>query len=108
MSVAATSKTLLVMVGLSAALLSGCGDKTLAMGEEVFKGTCIACHGQGLNGAPIFGNKKMWAKRLPQGVPVLIQHAANGYGLMPAKGGNADLSDEQIAAAVKYMVAQVE
>jgi cytochrome c5 len=90
------------------ACLSGCGDKTLALGEEVYKGTCIACHAQGINGAPILGNQKMWGKRLPQGIPVLVEHASNGYGLMPAKGGNTDLTKEQMTAAVTYMVSQVQ
>jgi cytochrome c5 len=97
----------LCLVG-SLSLLTGCGDKTLALGKEVYEGTCIACHAQGLNGAPMFGNKKMWAKRIGQGIPTLVEHASQGYGLMPAKGGNMDLTDEEIEAAIRYMLAQVE
>lgn len=78
------------------------------VGEQVVKSTCMACHASGLNGAPIIGNKKMWAKRLPQGTPVLVEHATQGFGLMPAKGGNTDLTDEQIEKAVGYLVSQVE
>jgi cytochrome c5 len=100
----------LSLIGLVSVLscLSGCGDKTLALGEEVYKGTCIACHAQGINGAPILGNQKMWGKRLPQGIPVLVEHASNGYGLMPAKGGNIALTEEQMTAAVTYMVSRVQ
>lgn len=101
-------KAMSLMIGISvSSLLSGCGDKTLALGETVYQGTCIACHAQGINGAPILGNRKMWVKRLPQGIPVLAEHATHGYGLMPAKGGNTQLTDEQISAAVSYMVSQV-
>lgn len=72
------------------------------------KTTCKACHASGLNGAPIIGNKKMWNKRLGQGEEVLVQHAAEGYGLMPAKGGNTELTDEQIKLAVRYMLDQLK
>ena len=91
----------------SVVLLSACsgGNK---MGEEVYMGTCIACHSAGLNGAPILGNKKMWGPRLTKGTPTLIESATNGFGLMPAKGGKTELTDEQISAAVNYMVSQVE
>lgn len=92
-----------------ALFLTSCADNSQQkMGEEVFAGLCINCHAAGLNGAPIFGNAKMWGPRIEQGLPTLIEHATNGYELMPAKGGNPDLTDEQIAAAVTYMVSQVE
>jgi cytochrome c5 len=99
------SKLLLASAVLS---LTACGDPKMKLGEEVYNGTCIACHAQGLNGAPMFGNKKMWAKRITQGIPTLVEHASNGYGLMPAKGGNTDLTTEEIEAAITYMVAQVQ
>lgn len=93
----------------SVTFLASCADNSqLKMGEEVFSGLCIACHAAGLNGAPIFGNAKMWGPRIEQGIPTLVEHATNGYGLMPAKGGNPDLTDEQIAAAVAYMVNEVQ
>jgi len=88
--------------------LAACGDPQLKLGEEVFNGTCIACHAQGLNGAPILGNNKMWGKRVGQGEEALLEHARNGYGLMPAKGGNTDLTDEQLAAAIKFMLSKLE
>jgi cytochrome c5 len=50
----------------------------------------------------------MWAKRLPQGIPVLVEHASNGYGLMPAKGGNMALTEQEMTAAVTFMVSQVQ
>jgi cytochrome c5 len=88
--------------------LTACGDPQLKLGEEIYNGTCIACHAQGINGAPILGNKKMWAKRAPQGEEVLLEHATQGYGLMPAKGGNTDLTDDEVAAGIKYMLSQLE
>lgn len=88
--------------------LTACSDPELELGEQVFNGTCKACHANGINGAPILGNNKMWAKRAPQGVPVLVEHASNGYGLMPAKGGNTSLTEAEMTAAVKYMLSKLE
>ncbi len=76
-------------------------------GAELVKANCKVCHAQGINGAPIIGNRKMWSPRLEQGQEVLVQHAIEGFGLMPAKGGKTHLSDEEIAIAVDYMVSQV-
>ncbi len=83
---------------------------SLQQGQKVVESTCIACHGQGLNGAPILGNKKMWAKRLPQGEDTLVEHAISGfaYDMMPAKGGNPDLSDQDVRFAVQYMMSLVQ
>ena len=82
----------------------------LTQGKQVVENTCIKCHGQGLNGAPILGNKKMWAKRLPQGENTLVDHATNGfaYEMMPPRGGNPDLSDSDIRHAVQYMMSLVQ
>ena len=82
----------------------------LLAGKAVVEKTCIACRGQGLNGAPILGNKKMWGKRLPQGEDVLVSHAINGFAMemMPPRGGNPGLSDEDIRNAVRYMMSLVQ
>lgn len=93
------------------AMMSGCGggeDEVLAQGKQVYDGTCKVCHAQGLNGAPILGNKKMWANRQTQGEDVLVSHAIAGFGLMPAKGGKEQLTEVEIRAAVKYMLSALE
>lgn len=92
--------------------LYGCGNEASKAepnnGELVFQETCRACHAQGINGAPIYGNKEMWSKRLSQGVPTLIEHATHGFGLMPAKGGDTELSDQDISDAVIFMIAAAQ
>ena len=88
--------------------LCSCEDPRLAAGEQVFTGTCKVCHAQGINGAPIVGNKKMWGPRIEQGYETLVSHAQSGYGLMPARGGNEELTDEEIGSAVFYMISQLE
>ena len=78
-------------------------------GEAAFNQACVACHGAGIAGAPKFGDKAAWAPRIAQGIDTLHQHALQGYqgknGLMPAKGGRADFTDQSVMNAVDYMVA---
>jgi cytochrome c5 len=77
-------------------------------GPEAFEAACKSCHGAGLAGAPMVGDKAAWAPRIAQGKATLYQHAINGYqnkGVMPAKGGRADFSEELVKSAVDYMIA---
>lgn len=64
----------------------------------------MACHQTGINGAPKIGNKIAWTPRIAQGREILYQHATNGLRGMPPRGGNASLSDDQVKAAVDYLV----
>jgi cytochrome c5 len=79
-----------------------------AKGEQVYNGLCFACHGTGLAGSPILGNKESWAPRIEKGLDALFTSALQGLGAMPAKGGNSSLPDEDVKAAVAYMVSQVQ
>ena len=78
--------------------------------EKIYNGGCVACHGAGVAGAPRVGDKDAWAERIDKGVTTLYANAINGLqgssGVMPAKGGNPALSDDEVKAAVDYMVAQ--
>ena len=81
-------------------------------GLQVYNEICIACHAPpGLGGAPALGDADAWAPRIAQGIDTLIDHALNGYsgstGIMPRKGGHANLSDEEIIAAIEYMIDEV-
>jgi cytochrome c5 len=76
------------------------GPKT---GEQIYKGACAACHDAGMAGAPKVGDSGAWASRIATGLDALVKSAINGKGAMPAKGGNASLSDDEITRAVAYM-----
>ena len=80
------------------------------VGEKLYKGTCSMCHASGAAGAPIKGDKAAWAPRIAQGNDMLYKHAIEGYtgakGVMPARGGMASLSDDDVKAGVDYMVSQ--
>ncbi|MFP3976399.1 MULTISPECIES: c-type cytochrome [Marinobacter] len=75
-------------------------------GSEVYGAVCLACHTTGAAGAPVIGNAGDWAPRIDQGMDTLIDHAINGFNAMPAKGGCASCSDEEIVAAVEHIVAE--
>ena len=88
---------------------------TLAMptsGVEVYDQVCGACHLNGIGGAPKSDDRAAWAPRIAQGTATLYKHAIEGYtgknGVMPAKGGRADLSDELVQAAVDHMVSKAQ
>lgn len=72
-------------------------------GEQVYQTACVVCHGAGIAGAPKFGDAAAWEPRIAQGVEILYEHALNGFNAMPAKGGNAGLSDDAVKSAVDYM-----
>ena len=75
-------------------------------GEAVYNGACMACHSTGAAGAPKVGDAAAWGERLAKGIDALYNSGVNGVAGtgMIAKGGCADCSDEEIHAAVDYMV----
>ncbi|MQA38505.1 c-type cytochrome [Rugamonas aquatica] len=77
--------------------------KVLQTGEAIYTSTCAACHGAGVAGAPKFGDSGAWSARIAQGYDTVIKHAIEGLRAMPAKGGNPDLDDVEVARAVVYM-----
>lgn len=76
-----------------------------ADGEAVYKGTCAMCHAQGVANSPKFGDAAAWKPRAATGKDALMASALKGKGAMPAKGGNAGLSDADVSAAIDYMLA---
>jgi cytochrome c5 len=113
-------------------LLTACGDKNQAntaapapatapaaatapvaentVGKSVFGKTCALCHAAGVAGAPKPGDKADWGPRIAQGNDMLYKHALEGFtgakGMMPPRGTGTTLSDDEVKAAVDYMVAQ--
>lgn len=76
-------------------------------GEEVYNAACMACHATGAAGAPVYGDAAAWADRIAKGTDVLHDSGVNGLAGtgMIAKGGCMNCSDEEVIAAVDYMVA---
>ncbi|MEM9208479.1 MAG: c-type cytochrome [Pseudomonadota bacterium] len=84
---------------------------TTLSGPQVYNEACLACHGAGIAGAPMLTDAENWAPRIAQGLETLRSHAIQGYngsaGYMPPKGGRLDLSDDEIYAAIDYMIGEV-
>ena len=80
--------------------------EVLAQGEKIYTTTCLACHGAGVLGAPKLGDKALWAPRIAKGMDTLYTNSINGINMMPARGGNAALKDDELKAAVDYMVSK--
>ena len=80
-------------------------------GEMIYNNVCAACHTSGAGGAPKLIAAE-WEGRLEQGMDAMVANAIAGFmgeqGMMPAKGGRADLSDEQVKATVEFMAAHLE
>lgn len=80
--------------------------KVLLAGDAVYTANCAACHTSGAAGAPKLGDAAGWGARIAQGYDTLLKHAIEGIRAMPAKGGNPDLDDVEVARAVVYMANQ--
>ena len=78
------------------------------IGKGVFNKTCSLCHAAGVAGAPKPGDQADWGPRIAQGKDMLYKHALEGFtgakGMMPARGGSTTLTDDEVKAAVDYMV----
>lgn len=75
-------------------------------GEEITNQACVACHGTGLMNSPAIGDAAAWSARIALGYETLTKHAIEGIRMMPPRGGNADLTDIEVAKAVAYMANQ--
>ena len=77
-------------------------------GESLYNTVCQACHAAGIAGAPKTGDQSVWAARLELGNDVLYQSVIKGKNLMPARGGATGASDEDIEAAVDFMLSTLQ
>lgn len=77
-------------------------------GQQVYDQFCFACHSSGVGGAPKFGDAAGWAERIDKGMDVLMASTLNGLNAMPAKGTCMNCSDDELTAAVDYMLAELQ
>lgn len=96
------ARTGLVFLAFGSAALGG--TALAADGKAVYDKTCVACHATGVANAPKLGDKAAWAPRVATGRDALVASVVKGKGAMPPKAGAANLSDDDIKAAVDYMV----
>ena len=91
-------------VSLGAAVLPA----QAADGKAVYDKTCALCHAAGVANAPKLGDKAAWAPRVATGRAALVASVKAGKGAMPPKAGASDLKDEDIQAAVDYLLSAVK
>ena len=77
-------------------------------GEAVYRANCAVCHDTSRDGAPRTGYLAAWKRRLKQGEETLIQNAMEGVDLMPPRGDNPGLTDDEVAGAVRYLIYRAE
>ena len=88
--------------GAAAAPVAAAGGSR--SGKEVYDSACFACHGTGAAGAPMLGDAAAWAPRADKGMDTLMNHAINGFNAMPPRGTCGSCSDDELKAAVEYML----
>ena len=76
----------------------------LSTAEKTYADSCASCHDTGVLHAPKIGDKTAWAGHIEHGLEHMVSNAISGIGKMPPKGGNLQLSDAEVRAAVQYMV----
>ena len=103
-------KAYLLIFSLLAILSSS--TASAANGASVYEQNCMVCHDAGIAGAPKLGEMDAWKERLPKGVDAMVTLVIDGVqgysGAMPPRGGNPQLSDDQIREAVQYMVDKLQ
>lgn len=90
---------------IAGASAADAGGSAARSGEEVYNGACVACHGSGVLGAPRLQVAADWQPRLDEkGLDGVWQNAINGINAMPPRGTCTDCSDDEIKAAIEYMI----
>ena len=72
-------------------------------GQKIVQAQCGKCHLTGESGAPKIGDRDAWVQRLKRGMDEVVRSAFNGHGPMPARGGLADITVNEMRAAITYM-----
>lgn len=83
-------------------------EASVESGEQIVANSCALCHSTGMMQSPKLGDAAAWAPRIEQGIDVLYDHAINGFNMMPARGTNPSLSDDEVKAAVDHMLSLVK
>lgn len=85
----------------------------LVQGRIIWIDSCEGCHAYGIAESPNPLKAKDWQNRVVKPIDVLYDHAINGFfgpedTMMPPRGGNDSLSDDEVKLAVDYMKALAE
>lgn len=106
LSVKVKKSLTVVLLGWTGVALSN--QAFAATGEEIYNTVCFVCHKTGVANAPKLGDQDAWNKRLEQGIETIYDNSLKGKNAMPPKGGASNYSDDEIKAAVDYMLESVK
>ncbi|MGI9341990.1 MAG: c-type cytochrome [Gammaproteobacteria bacterium] len=94
-------------IAIAATTVNGAPERS---GEAVYEANCANCHSGGFGGfftgAPKVGKQKDWETLEAKGIGTLTANTINGFGEMAPRAECAVCTDEEIRAAVEYMVEQ--
>lgn len=91
-------------IDVDASLMPVKTQKEVSVGEKVYQQNCALCHASGVSGSPKFGDKGEWGPRIAKGIDTLLKHAIQGFNAMPPKGACGTCTDDEIKAAIEYMI----
>jgi cytochrome c5 len=91
------------LIAATAVALSTMGS-AMADGKATYDSKCTVCHAAGVAGAPLFGNKEAWAPRIALGMDAMLATVISGKNAMPPRGTCTECSDDELRAAIEYMV----
>ena len=87
-------------------------EQKIEEGKKIYESNCAGCHDSGVSGAPKPGDTEAWRERIAQGVVTMVKRSIEGYagktGVMPPKGGNDTLTDQEVANAVDFMTVKLK
>jgi cytochrome c5 len=95
-----------VISTLIAGVLLSVSGAVLADGQQTYQASCQACHATGAAGAPKLGDKAAWAPRIATGIDALLASSIKGKNAMPPKGACMACTDDELKAAIEYMISQ--
>ncbi|RUO37818.1 cytochrome c5 family protein [Aliidiomarina shirensis] len=95
------------LAGDEVAQANGAAQEGERSGEAVYNQACAACHTSGVLNAPRKGNADDWEERIAKGMDTLLEHSINGFNAMPPRGTCMNCSDDEILAAIEYMIEDI-
>ena len=94
----------IAVAALALAAAAALAQEPARSGAQVARAHCALCHDNGLNAAPVTGDQDAWASLVARrGMDALVRAVARGHGDMPARGGDARLTDAELRSATVYM-----